>query len=502
MIKKRPAILLLLILSAASLATANVIYVDSNSPGDPGAGTLEDPYRRIQAALDAADGADTVLIRPGIYTGAGNYNLDPQGKSIIISSIDPNDPDVTALTIIDADAQGRGFYIHRGEDANCILSGLTIKNAYTAEIGAGIYCETGNPTIINCSLINNHTGPEGYGGAVFCVESNSLFINCTIRGNSALDGGGVSIRAGYPQMINCIISNNHAGRYGGGVDCLYAGNPNIVNCSLISNTAGPSGAGGAISLCDSNVSIKNSILWANDAENGKQLYLYPGSSIVVSYCDVQGGIPDVCFVNSDLIWGPGNINTDPCFAVFDPNNDPNVWDFHLLSRAGRWACDLYPAVDITQNGFVDLRDFAVLAGLWLQEGIGLPADLDNSNKVDLLDLKIMLNEYLVTQPKGVWIKDNTSSPCIDAGSPDSVWSSEPWPNGKRINMGAYGGTPKASKNGLETDFDADGFVNFEDFSYLATNWGLQQRCIEDLDGNAVVNLVDFFEFCTWWLEQF
>jgi len=38
-----------------------------------------------------------------------------------------------------------------------------------------------------------------------------------------------------------------------------------------------------------------------------------------------------------------------------------------------------------------------------------------------------------------------SSACIDAGDPDDDWSSEPEPNGSRINMGAYGGTPEAAR---------------------------------------------------------
>ncbi len=36
------------------------------------------------------------------------------------------------------------------------------------------------------------------------------------------------------------------------------------------------------------------------------------------------------------------------------------------------------------------------------------------------------------------------SPCIDAGDPGSEFALEPEPNGGRINMGAYGGTPQAS----------------------------------------------------------
>ena len=38
------------------------------------------------------------------------------------------------------------------------------------------------------------------------------------------------------------------------------------------------------------------------------------------------------------------------------------------------------------------------------------------------------------------------SPCIDAGDKDMSPEREPKPNGGRINMGAYGGTPFASKS--------------------------------------------------------
>ncbi|MHC4559830.1 MAG: type 1 glutamine amidotransferase family protein, partial [Planctomycetota bacterium] len=42
-----------------------------------------------------------------------------------------------------------------------------------------------------------------------------------------------------------------------------------------------------------------------------------------------------------------------------------------------------------------------------------------------------------------WVKDDVTSPCIDAGDPNSEWTSEIWPHGEHINMGAYGGTKEA-----------------------------------------------------------
>ncbi|MBL7147156.1 MAG: hypothetical protein ISS76_23165, partial [Phycisphaerae bacterium] len=45
-----------------------------------------------------------------------------------------------------------------------------------------------------------------------------------------------------------------------------------------------------------------------------------------------------------------------------------------------------------------------------------------------------------------WIADDVSSPCIDAGDPDTPIHLEPLPNGGIINMGVYGGTSRASKS--------------------------------------------------------
>jgi len=43
-----------------------------------------------------------------------------------------------------------------------------------------------------------------------------------------------------------------------------------------------------------------------------------------------------------------------------------------------------------------------------------------------------------------WISDIRTSPCINRGDPSSPCVSEPVPNGRRLNLGAYGGTGQAS----------------------------------------------------------
>jgi hypothetical protein len=80
---------------------------------------------------------------------------------------------------------------------------------------------------------------------------------------------------------------------------------------------------------------------------------------------------------------------------------------------------------------------------------------------------------------GAWVKDDVTSPCIDSGDPGSPVADEPFPNGGRINMGAYGGTAEASKSyfGLPTcekvvagDINGDCRVDFDDLVIMASHW--------------------------------
>ena len=73
-----------------------------------------------------------------------------------------------------------------------------------------------------------------------------------------------------------------------------------------------------------------------------------------------------------------------------------------------------------------------------------------------------------------WVKDYHQSPCIDAGDKNLSSVEESYPNGNRINMGAYGGTSLAS-NSLDSwpnmaDINRDGIVNMADVTELANNW--------------------------------
>ena len=432
-------LVMVFVLTFASVSQAgDIVYVDVNGPNNPGTGSFDDPFRKIQDAIDDVNDGDIVEIRAGIYTGAGNYDLDPNGKSITIRSIDSNDSNVVASTVIDPNKAGRGFYFDSGEDANCIVAGLTIRNGHTGGKGGGIYCYNSSPTIINCIISGNSAGTHG--GGLFCQNSDLVITGCIIKDNSsANDGGGIEHWRGKSVLINCIISNNLANGVGGGVDYFDSNDVTLINCTLAKNSAD---SGGAVYCWASNVGVKNSIFRANEATQGQQVALDTSSTISIAYSNVQGGETEVNDPGNGLVWDGNNMDTDPCFVAFDPNGDPNIWDFHLQSTYGRWNVN-------TQS----------------------------------------------------WICDANMSVCIDAGDPNSNWTSETWPNGKRINMGSYGGIAEAAKNGNLADFDVSGDVDFIDLEELASKWLEEGGGIVNLDLVGCVDSADFAVFADNWLWQ-
>jgi len=169
----------------------------------------------------------------------------------------------------------------------------------------------------------------------------------------------------------------------------------------------------------------------------------PASATVnVSYCDIVDDGPNTIFGDGTVNWGPGNMEAEPCFAQM--GDETTAGDYHLRSEAGRWD-----------------------------------------------------------PPSRKWVQDEATSRCIDAGGPDSPWAGELWPHGKRIDMGAYGGTPQASLSlsalGIAPDFDHNGTVDPRDLQMLADAW-LSQGVLqaEDIDHDGRVAVSDFARLAGSW----
>lgn len=281
-------------------------------------------------------------------------------------------------------ADGGGMF---NIDSSPILTNCTFTGNLSNHGGGGMFNSESSPTLTACTFIGNLA--KGPGGGMSNVSgSHPILADCTFAGNSAdKDGGGMFNVDSSPILNNSIFSGNVAAYNGGGIYNRADSNPSLINCTFNGNTALDKG-GGIYNEDDMFIVLTNCIFWEDKPE---EIYVQNGSPII-TYSDIQGGWPD-----------EGNISADPCFAdlgrwghqnnlsaIVEPNDPNAVWiegDYHLQSEAGRW------------------------------------------------------------DPKSsLWVNDEVTSPCIDAGDVISPFDLEPLPNGDRINMGAYGGTVEASKS--------------------------------------------------------
>ncbi|GAF90502.1 unnamed protein product, partial [marine sediment metagenome] len=239
---------------------------------------------------------------------------------------------------------GGGMY---NSSSDPILTNCKFSRNSADDYGGGMdNRENSSPTLTNCTFSGNYAD---IGGGMCNVQNSPSLTNCAFSENSALYSGGMYNYESSPTLTGCIFSSNSA-KSGGGMSSVRSSyfspplfkrwNLILTNCTFAQNSA----QNGNALACDSyeqnwlsNVEIINCIIW----DGGDEIWNNDGSTIMITYSNVQGGFP-----------GEGNIDVDPLFAqpgywadVNDPNiviepNDPNaVWidgDYHLKSEAGRW----------------------------------------------------------------------------------------------------------------------------------------------------------------------
>ncbi|HLB75287.1 MAG TPA: hypothetical protein VJJ98_14800, partial [Sedimentisphaerales bacterium] len=305
--------------------------------------------------------------------------------------------------------------------------------------GAGMFNYIGSPAVSNCTFRGNRARRHG-GGMANINCSDTKVANCIFTGNQADQGGAIANSIAYGfSFDNCSFSGNMAAEVGGGIEFSQAKNGTVANCTFVSNRALSDGSGMYL-WANSDATVSNSIF----RDDWDEIANDGSSTITVTYSDIPSTIP-----------GEGNFEADPCFVDeghWDENgtpDDPNddTWiggDYHLKSEAGRWD-----------------------------------------------------------QIEKMWVKDTATSLCIDAGDPNSDWTGELWPHGKRINVGAYGGLAEASMSLLEIgaagNMDNRDCVDFNDIALLAVKWCVEAPLLaEDLDRNGKVDSKDFAVFAGDW----
>jgi parallel beta-helix repeat protein len=448
--------------------------------------TIGKGYGSIQDAIDEAEPGDEIVIGAATYQYLEKINF--KGKNLTVRSTDPNDPAIVAATVINGGDQGPVVTFSGGEDASCVLAGLTITGGNT-----GIYCYGASPTIANCTIaesgsvaielwggseptiikcnilgdvivrliVENLTTGEKYdyiqsaindagfsdeivvGPGVYqeniSFKGKNLTLRSTDPNNPAIVAATIITGNGNENLVtfssrenaNCVLAGFTITDANNGIYCSGA-SPTITNCSIAGN------AGAGIELWESNPTITDCTI-ADNA--GAGIELYHGSNPTITNCCITAN------------GGSGIEMLAERSGRFTIFNYPIITNCTIAGNLQHGISGGIPTIAnsiIWANSPQQIADtqgsvtYSNIQGGWPGEG-NIDADplfADPSNG----DYHLKSQAGRWESGSQSWVIDEVTSPCIDAGKPGTPVGLEPLPNGGIINMGAYGGTAEASKS--------------------------------------------------------
>jgi len=362
--------------------------------------------------------------------GQGNYvalkfrshNGSENVSNILFSNVFINRNNGDALSVVDptniiVEKCKSRFIGHSTVYFNNPVNMLVEKNNFLITANSGIRWYDGNHIVLRDNFLEGEstkTGNSNFGVEITSGMTPEVLDDVLIEGNTIrfTATAAIGMDAKTPTTSKDVVIRNNliyqCGHIGTWESNRETGAINIKNFTntLIENNTIVNTLGSAIRLGGDvgfnmqwdyvtglTATIRNNIIThsINDIQSGQKLAIYgvdiaEGNHAVCEYNDVwnnQTGDYKGCEV------GAGSLSEDPHYQSFKPgdsfsNTNDLTADFHLKSTMGRYK-------------------------------------------------------------GGNWKRDTLSSITINAGDPKSIYYNEPTPNGSRINMGAYGNTPYASK---------------------------------------------------------
>ncbi len=328
-------------------------------------------------------------------------------------------PTLNSCTFIRNSAYyGGGMY---GWGSSPILTKCVFKENAAAEKGGGMFNqETSSPMLTKCTFSDNWSGNEAGGMCNFYYCSPKV-TDCIFSYNRAeLLAGGMKNQEYTDSIIeNCTFMENWAGHRGGGMYNFYYSKPVITNCIFSGNSADVYG-GGMVNQQECDPIIANSLLVDNWAGfRGGGMYNWFGCSPTLVNCTFSGNsAPNGNALGCGSDQGPSSLQLSNCI-LWDGGNE--IWN---------------------NDGSTFMITYSDVQGGWTGQG-NINTDPFFADSING-DFHLKSEAGRWNPDSESWIKDDVTSPCIDAGDSASDWKAEFWPHGCLINMGAYGNTPEAS----------------------------------------------------------
>lgn len=364
-------------------------------------------------ALVVAIQAKSVALNTGASADSGNHSYE--GQEIVVASED-------GMLTGDGTDFFKNIEFNGGTTLRVPGAYPRIQKAIDAAVDGdvvmiadGLYQGTGNIDLDfrgKAITVQSENGPSGciidceHKGRGFTLHSGettgSVVKGLTIRNGMADKGGGIYCQNASVRIIDCVIADNSSGD-GGAIWCRY-GLLDIDNSIIRDNYCFYRGSGGGMNVWDSSPTMKNSFVVGNSAPFNQG----GGIQLHTSSCDISHSI----IARNSSETGGGGL-------------------FLEYTKA-------YQLSNCTIAGNKSPNERGAAIGIYSEGACPHYADYEGGD----YHLKSQAGRW---DPNSqIWVRDDVTSPCIDAGDPNGPVGDELEPNGGVVNMGAYGGTVEAS----------------------------------------------------------
>ncbi|MFC1783802.1 hypothetical protein ACFL02_09505 [Planctomycetota bacterium] len=457
-----------------------------------GKGGWED-FDNIQDGIDYSSDGDIVEVKPGTY----NEKINFYGKKILVTSTDPNNPSSTHISSYDDFVAIVRFDSGEGEES--VLIGFMISN--TSSFGTAIYCYYSSPIITNIEIEDARNGIYGYNSSSYPKIINSYFhddvlyaiqdchgqISDCLFYNTRIDNCDGSI-------TNCIFRDGNGAYYCDGLieNCIFYGcgighsNGSIINCTITHTDNGLDNCNGEIRNCI--IAYNNDYgLW--DCK-GDIIYNNVWSNRFGSYGG--GTIPS-----------PTDIHLDPLFAGGE--------DYHLKSEAGRFDPNQTWIIDNVTSPCIDAGDPVDGVGDEPQPhgdriNIGAYGGTAQASKTPGTGLTFPgMVENLSIQGEHKQISLVWDDPNYTGGLPITVYNI--YRGTSSGGLVYYDEVGEGEMSFIDTDVQNDTVYFYTVSAVSGFGEGPQITPVSktaswlrsDLNGDGIVNLIDWFIFSSEWL---
>lgn len=295
-----------------------ILYVNDDANGKSDGTSWANAYTSLQSAFSSAIAGDQIWVAAGTYKptpyGLRDFSFTLRNGVAIYGGFAGNETNLNQrdwrknVSHLSGDLQDNDIensnanfiensyhvLVANNVDKTAILDGFTISGGYPedAELnyaGGGIHLENSSPILANLIFTKNWSVSRG--GALYNKNSYPYIVNTVFLKNVVSNvisgtraGGAIYNENSSPIIVNSVFWSNSASTYGGAIYNLNS-NTTLINVTFSGNRA--QSRGGAIyNEGSSNVTLFDSILWGDTANNSPEIYYQ--SPPTVSCSIVQG----------------------------------------------------------------------------------------------------------------------------------------------------------------------------------------------------------------------